>query len=38
MKNEASKSNLQGILDYYEDELVSADIIDELHSDVVDGT
>lgn len=34
----ASLSALKGILDYTEDELVSADIIDDLHSGVVDGT
>jgi len=34
----ASLGNLKGILDYTEDELVSADIIDDLHSGVVDGT
>jgi glyceraldehyde-3-phosphate dehydrogenase/erythrose-4-phosphate dehydrogenase len=29
---------MNGILDYSEDELVSADIIDDLHSGIVDAT
>jgi glyceraldehyde-3-phosphate dehydrogenase type I len=35
---EAARGNLQGILDYTEDELVSADIIDDLHSGILDAT
>jgi glyceraldehyde-3-phosphate dehydrogenase type I len=35
---EAASGKLQGILDYTDEELVSADIIDDLHSGIVDGT
>jgi len=35
---EAASGSMQGILDYTEDELVSADVIDDLHSGIVDGT
>jgi glyceraldehyde-3-phosphate dehydrogenase type I len=34
----AASNDLKGILDYCEDDLVSADIIGDLHSGIVDGT